>query len=95
MTTNGPNFTRQYPVQILDMALEATFPNGKVFQAMTATVARGNMYYHVLVYREGTSGRWLSSEGISFKGNQRTAENLVRALGYADPISEIYVFPAV
>lgn len=77
------------------MALESTFEDGRKVQAMYAMVRRGPMVQRFLVYREGTSGKWLSSEGISVSGVQRTPESLVRSIGRADPVDEKYVLPAV
>ena len=84
---------------MIDMALEATFQDGRTIQSMYAMAGgrqdpSGRMR-RVLVYREGAAGRWLSSEGISFEGVQRTPENLVRSVGRAEPVAEIYVLPAV
>jgi hypothetical protein len=76
------------------MALESTFEDGSKIQAMYVMERRGPMTRRLLVYREGTSGRWLSSEGISFEGVQRTPENLVRSVGRAEPMAETYVLPA-
>jgi len=80
--------------QVLVMALEATFENGKVIQSMFFTISR-TPRQRVLMYREGTSGKWLTADGISFNGSQRTPENLVRAVGGADPTHEVYVLPAL
>lgn len=80
---------------VLDMALEARFENGKVIQAMFIIVQRPTVLQRALVYREGITGKWLSSSGVSFNGLPKNPETLVRAVGGADPISEIYVFPAI
>ena len=76
------------------MALEATYPDGRKVQAMHFTERHGVFARRHLVYRYGISGRWLNSEGISFKGLPRTPENLVRSIGRADPVDETYVVPA-
>lgn len=95
-------FTDRRPQGVLiDMALEATFQDGRKIQSMYATVGGQRdplgrvCMRRVLVYREGVAGRWLSSEGISFEGVQRTPENLVRSVGRAEPVAETYVLPAV
>ena len=89
-------FSEAPAVEMVDMALEATFQDGRKVQAMFVKVSRRFMpgSHLALVYREGTSGRWLSSEGISFEGAQRTPESLVRSIGRADPVDEAYVVPA-
>lgn len=79
----------------MNFALEATFDNGTVIQSMYIDIVRAATRQRRLVYREGESGKWLSSEGISCNGLQRTPENLVRSIGGADPIKEIYVLPAM
>ena len=89
-------FTEASPIgQVIDMALEATFNDGKTVQSMFVTLQRGPMAHKALMYREGTTGKWLSSGGISFKGLPKTPESLVRVIGGADPVSEIYVLPAI
>ena len=92
-------FSGQPQGGLIDMALEATFQDGRKIQSMYAAArcqVGGRMCMRrVLVYREGTTGRWLSSEGISFEGVQRTPENLVRSVGRAEPVAEIYTLPAV
>lgn len=80
---------------VLDAALEATFSDGKKIQSMFMIVHNGPVSNRVLVYREGISGKWLSSEGISFNGLPRTPENLVRSVGHAEPTEEIYIIPAI
>ena len=82
------------PSPVIDMALEAVFEDGRIVQSMFVDIKRGASAIRVLVYREGTTGKWLHSDGISFNGLQRTPENLVRSLGYAGPCEEYYVFPA-
>ena len=84
---------REAPI-VVDMALEATFESGKVVQAMIH-VTHGDIVTRSLVYREGTTGTWLSSRGISFNGLPRNPETLVRVIGGADPINEIYTAPAI
>lgn len=81
--------------QVLDMALEATFEGGKVIQSMFVTIQRTPVRQKALMYREGTSGKWLTADGISFNGIPRTPENLVRVVGGADPTHEVYVLPAL
>ena len=84
------------PIEILDMALEATFEDGHKVQAMFV-LPRDRLLpgrQLSLVYREGTTGRWLRSEGISFKGEQKTPETLVKSIGRADPVDMVYVVPA-
>lgn len=79
---------------IVDMVLDASFDGGKVVQSAYTHVRRGDFPEKLLVYREGRSGKWLRSDGISFNGDDKTPENLVRSIGGADPIEEIYVMAA-
>jgi hypothetical protein len=75
------------------MALEATLSSGKKIQSMYVYVRRGNSVSKVLVYREGTSGKWLNTEGISFEGKPRSPENLINILAGSDSYNEIFVLP--
>ena len=87
---NNPNAQRNH---IIDMALEVTYEDGKKVQSMFIYARRGPAVQKILVYREGTSGKWLNTEGISFNGSARIPENLVRSLGRSEPVAETYVMP--
>jgi len=74
----------------VDLCLEAVFEDGKIIQATTIRTTAGT----TLVYRESTSGKWLSTAGISFNGLPRTPENLIKTLGSREPVRLVYVMPA-
>lgn len=82
------------PPVMVDMALEALFENGSRVQAMFVYVNNGRGVQKKLLHRTGTTGRWLDSDGIPLGGQPRTPENIVRSIGGADPVEELYVMPA-
>jgi hypothetical protein len=75
------------------MALEAKYSDDSIAQSMYIFIQRGHSIQKVLVYREGTTGKWLSTEGISFNGLERNPDNLIRSIGRSEPVTEIYVMP--
>lgn len=78
---------------VINMALEAKYSDNSIVQSMYVFIQRGPSIQKVLVYREGATGKWLNTEGISFNGLERTPENLVRSMGRSEPIAEVYVMP--
>lgn len=88
--TNANESTRNY---VVDMALEARYSDTSIVQSMYVFINRGQSIQKILVYREGTTGKWLNTEGISFNGLDRTPENLVRSMGRSEPVAEVYVMP--
>lgn len=80
-------------IYVIDMALEATYSDGSKVQSMYIYVRRGQAVQKTLVYRDGVSGKWLNTEGISFNGLIRTPDNLVRSIGRSEPVAEVYVMP--
>lgn len=92
---NTSGRTNPQAAVLIDLAAEGTYPDGKKVQAMYNTVQRGTIVRRVLVYREGTTGSWRSTEGITFKGLPRTPENLLKVVGDAEPTAIIYTMPAI
>lgn len=80
---------KQNPV--LNLVLEATYASGEIIQAGYVYSNRGS---HV-VYRRGTTGKWLPTEGITFGELKRTPENLVAIINKEKPTTEIYVLPTI
>ena len=78
---------------VVDMALEARYSDDSIVQSMYIFIQRGPSVQKILVYREGATGKWLNTEGISFNGLDRTPENLVRSMGRSEPVAEVYVMP--
>lgn len=78
---------------VIDMALEVRYSDDSIVQSMYIFIQRGQSIQKILVYREGTTGKWLNTEGISFNGLDRTPDNLVRSMGRSEPVAEVYVMP--
>ena len=79
----------------LNTALEAVFSDGRVIQVINTLAgdSSGRNVRTVFAFREGRTGKWRDSAGLSMDGKPRTLENIARAIAKAEPDSEMYVFP--